>query len=150
MACWSALPMEATLLRIANFAISNCTLNSIANRSCNTGVYLRGRYEVQIADNAGRRPTRPTDWLRLRIYHSVSADSSPSWNLAFVRHHPDRSNRDSRGRWSNHHRQKRNSRHHRRSALDSHEGLPGPIYLQGAEAHGGFSFRNIVITPAQD
>jgi hypothetical protein len=36
------------------------------------------------------------------------------------------------------------------SALDSHEGLPGPIYLQGAEAHGGFSYRNLVITPALD
>jgi hypothetical protein len=32
-------------------------------------------------------------------------------------------------------------------ALDSHEGLPGPIYLQGSE-DGTVSFRNIVITPA--
>jgi len=32
-------------------------------------------------------------------------------------------------------------------ALDSHEGLPGPIYLQGSE-DGHVSFRNIVITPA--
>jgi hypothetical protein len=33
-------------------------------------------------------------------------------------------------------------------ALDSHEGLPGPIYLQGSEK-GRVAFRNIVITPAQ-
>jgi len=33
-------------------------------------------------------------------------------------------------------------------ALDSHEALPGPIYLQGSEA-GHVSFRNIVITPAR-
>jgi hypothetical protein len=32
-------------------------------------------------------------------------------------------------------------------ALDSHEELPGPIYLQGTEK-GRVMFRNIVITPA--
>ena len=32
-------------------------------------------------------------------------------------------------------------------ALDSHEGEPGPIYLQGSEK-GHVSFRNIVVTPA--
>jgi hypothetical protein len=30
-------------------------------------------------------------------------------------------------------------------ALDSHEELPGPIYLQGD--HGGIAYRNIVLTP---
>ena len=33
-------------------------------------------------------------------------------------------------------------------ALDSHEELPGPIYLQGSE-EGRIAFRNIVITPAE-
>jgi hypothetical protein len=33
-------------------------------------------------------------------------------------------------------------------ALDSHEALPGPIYLQGSEA-GHVAFRNITITPAR-
>jgi hypothetical protein len=33
-------------------------------------------------------------------------------------------------------------------ALDSHEELPGPIYLQGGEA-GHVAFRNITITPAR-
>ena len=32
-------------------------------------------------------------------------------------------------------------------ALDSHEGLPGPIYLQGSE-EGRVAFRNVVLTPA--
>jgi hypothetical protein len=31
-------------------------------------------------------------------------------------------------------------------ALDSHEELPGPIYLQGD--HGGIAYRNIILTPA--
>jgi len=35
-------------------------------------------------------------------------------------------------------------------ALDSHESLPGPIYLQGSEKAGNTSFRNITITPAID
>jgi hypothetical protein len=33
-------------------------------------------------------------------------------------------------------------------ALDSHEGLPGPIYLQGSE-DGHVAFRNILITPGK-
>jgi hypothetical protein len=32
-------------------------------------------------------------------------------------------------------------------ALDSHEAMPGPIYLQGSEK-GHVAFRNIVVTPA--
>jgi hypothetical protein len=32
-------------------------------------------------------------------------------------------------------------------ALDSREGLPGPILLQGSEA-GQVAYRNIVLTPA--
>jgi hypothetical protein len=34
-------------------------------------------------------------------------------------------------------------------ALDSHEELPGPIYLQGSE-DGHVAFRNVVVTPAKD
>jgi hypothetical protein len=34
------------------------------------------------------------------------------------------------------------------SALDSHEEMPGPIYLQGSE-NGHVAYRNIVITPAR-
>ncbi len=33
-------------------------------------------------------------------------------------------------------------------ALDSHEELPGPIYLQGSEK-GHVAYRSIVITPAE-
>jgi hypothetical protein len=33
-------------------------------------------------------------------------------------------------------------------AVDSHEALPGPIYLQGSEK-GHVAFRNIVITPTK-
>jgi hypothetical protein len=33
-------------------------------------------------------------------------------------------------------------------ALDSHEGMPGPIYLQGSEK-GHVMFRNITVTPGK-
>ena len=33
-------------------------------------------------------------------------------------------------------------------ALDSHEELPGPIYLEGSEK-GHLAFRDIVVTPAK-
>ena len=117
--------------------------------SCNTGVYLRGRYEVQIADNAGQDPP---DLQTGSVYGFITP--SPLIPL-----HP--------GTWHSYDItligrtvtvvedgqtiiDKKEIPGITGSALDSHEGLPGPIYLQGAEAHGGFSFRNIVITPAQD
>ena len=116
---------------------------------CNTGVYLRGRYEVQIADNAGQDPP---DLQTGSVYGFITP--SPLIPL-----HP--------GTWHSYDItligrtvtvvedgqtiiDKKEIPGITGSALDSHEGLPGPIYLQGAEAHGGFSFRNIVITPAQD
>ena len=34
-------------------------------------------------------------------------------------------------------------------AIDSHEEMPGPIYLQGSE-NGRVAYRNIVITPAKN
>lgn len=116
---------------------------------CNTGVYLRGRYEVQIADNAGQDPpNRQTG----SVYGFITA--SPLIPL-----HP--------GTWHSYDItligrtvtvvedgqtiiDKKEIPGITGDALDSHEGLPGPIYLQGAEAHGGFFYRNIVITPAMD
>ena len=116
---------------------------------CNTGVYLRGRYEVQIADNAGQDPPN-------RQTGSVYGFITPS---PLIPLHP--------GIWHSYDItligrtvtvvedgqtiiDKKEIPGITGDALDSHEGLPGPIYLQGAEAHGGFSFRNLVITPAKD
>jgi hypothetical protein len=116
---------------------------------CNTGVYLRGRYEVQIADNAGQDPPN-------RQTGSVYGFITPS---PLIPLHP--------GTWHSYDItligrtvtvvedgqtiiDKKEIPGITGDALDSHEGLPGPIYLQGAEAHGGFSFRNLVITPAED
>jgi 3-keto-disaccharide hydrolase len=116
---------------------------------CNTGVYLRGRYEVQIADNAGEDPPN-------RQTGSIYGFITPS---PLIPLHP--------GTWHSYDItligrtvtvvedgqtiiNKKEIPGITGDALDSQEGLPGPIYLQGAEPHGGFSFRNLVITPAKD
>ena len=116
---------------------------------CNTGVYLRGRYEVQIADNAGQDPpdlqtgsvygfitASPLIPLRPGTWHSYDITLIGRTVTVVEDGQTIIDKKEIPGITG--------------SALDSHEGLPGPIYLQGAEAHGGFSYRNLVITPALD
>ena len=109
----------------------------------NSGVYLRGRYEVQIEDDEKKSP--PTSWMG-GIYGFIAPESvlrRPSeWRSfditllgrnvwvsvdgkAVVR------NKEIPGITG--------------GALDSNEDQPGPIYLQGD--HGGLQFRHIEITP---
>ena len=116
---------------------------------CNTGVYLRGRYEVQIADNAGQDPPNrqtgsvygfitpsPLVPLHLGTWHSYDITLIGRTVTVMEDGQTIIKKKEIPGITGD--------------ALDSHEGLPGPIYLQGAEAHGGFSFRNLIITPAKD
>jgi WD40 repeat protein len=119
--------------------------------SCNSGVYLRGRYEVQLTDPAlilpsGRRlapvenngaiyglipPSQvvfsgPNKWNRLTI-RMVGRNVSVRMNDVLVVENR-RIDRPTVG------------------ALDSNEGEPGPIMLQGHSVTGS-KFRNISITP---
>lgn len=118
---------------------------NIVERS-NSGIYLRGRYEVQIQDDVGRA----TDSLRmggiygfLRPVVNVAgrAGEWQSYDITLVGRRVtvvlndktvinDESIPGITG-----------------GALDSDEGAPGPIMLQGD--HGKIAFRNIVITPAR-
>ncbi len=117
--------------------------------NCNTGVYLRGRYEVQIADNARQDPpNRQTGSVYGFITPSPMIPLNPgtwhSYDITLIGRtvtvvEDGQTVID-----------KKEIPGITGDALDSHERLPGPIYLQGAEAHGGFSFRNLVITPARD
>jgi hypothetical protein len=113
----------------------------------NSGVYLRGRYEVQIeTDSADEGPLHHTG--------SVYGFIAPSPEL------PRKA-----GEWQNYDItligrrvtvvqngqtviDNKEIAGITGGALDSHEGLPGPIYLQGSEK-GHVQFRNIVITPAE-
>lgn len=113
----------------------------------NSGVYLRGRYEVQIeTDSASSPPDR-----RMGAVYGFLAPEPPlprtpnvwqTYDITLV------------GRTITVVHDGQTVINHREipgitgGALDSNEGLPGPIYLQGSE-RGRVAFRNIVITPAE-
>jgi hypothetical protein len=112
----------------------------------NSGVYLRGRYEVQIeVEPAGEPPNRrigsvygflaPTPELPRKPGQWQTYDITLVGRMVTVVHDGQTilDNKEIPGITG--------------GALDSHEGLPGPIYLQGSEK-GNVLFRNIVITPA--
>ena len=116
---------------------------------CNTGVYLRGRYEVQIADNAGQDPpNRQTGSVYGFLTPSRLIPLKPgTWHTFDITLIGRTVTVVEDGQTII---DKKEIPGITGSALDSHEGLPGPIYLQGAEPHGGTSFRNLVITPAEE
>jgi 3-keto-disaccharide hydrolase len=115
-------------------------------QGANSGVYLRGRYEVQIEDEPApdareRRlggiygflaPATPADrkpgtW---RAYDITLVGRRVTVVLDGVTLIDDQEIPGITG-----------------GAIDSHEALPGPIYLQGSEP-GRVDFRNIRVTPA--
>lgn len=112
----------------------------------NSGIYLRGRYEVQINDDAGR----PPDSLRNGGVYGflrpvVNAAGKPGeWQTCEITLVGRRVNLVLNGRTII-----RDSEIPgiTGGALDSDEGAPGPVMLQGD--HGKISFRRIVLTPAE-
>jgi len=115
-------------------------------KGSNSGVYLRGRYEVQIEDDpepegpsmrtggvygfltpSPEPPRRPGEW---QSYDIVLIGRTVTVALNGQTIIDKQAIPGLTG-----------------GALDSHEALPGPIYLQGSEA-GHVTFRNITITPA--
>jgi len=116
-------------------------------RGANSGVYLRGRYELQIEDDpVPEGPSMRTGGIYGFLAPSPEQPRRPgewqSYDVALV------------GRTvtvaQNGHTiiDKQEIPGITGGALDSHEALPGPIYLQGSEA-GHVRFRNITITPAR-
>ncbi len=113
----------------------------------NSGVYLRGRYEVQIeTDSAADPPNRRMGAIYGFIAPQPALPRTPdvwqTYDITLV------------GRTVTVAHDGRTVIDHQEipgitgGALDSHEGLPGPIYLQGSE-EGRVMFRDIVITPAK-
>ncbi|MDP3091962.1 MAG: DUF1080 domain-containing protein [Nitrospira sp.] len=109
-----------------------------------SGVYLRGRYEVQIANDADRQlSVRSTGAIFGHIAPTLSAGKNQGeWQTLDV----TLIGREVTVRLNDHvviaHEQIPGPTG---AALDSDEARPGPIMLQGD--HGRVSFRNIVITP---
>jgi Domain of Unknown Function (DUF1080) len=113
----------------------------------NSGVYLRGRYELQIEDDPEpegptmrtggvygflapslEQPRRPGEWQTydITLVGRVVTVVQNGQTIIDKQEIPGITG----------------------GALDSHEELPGPIYLQGSEA-GHVAFRNITITLAR-
>jgi len=113
----------------------------------NSGVYLRGRYEVQIeTDSADEGPMHHTGSVYGFIAPSPElprkANEWQTYDITLIGRsvtvlqngHTVIDDKEISGIPG--------------AALDSHEGLLGPIYLQGSEK-GHVQFRKIVITPAE-
>jgi hypothetical protein len=116
-------------------------------KGSNSGVYLRGRYELQIEDDpqpegpsmrtgglygfiapSPEAPRKPGEWQTydITLVGRVVTVVLNGQTIIDAKEIPGITG----------------------GALDSHEAQPGPIYLQGSEA-GHVTFRNIVITPAK-
>jgi len=119
----------------------NCAATS------NSGVYLRGRYEVQIeTDSIAEPPSHHTGGVYGFLAASPELPPKPgewqSLDITLV------------GRWITVVQNGQTIIDNKEipgitgGALDSHEELPGPIYLQGSEK-GHVAYRSIVITPAE-
>ncbi len=110
----------------------------------NSGIYLRGRYEIQIEDSKGRADDVSIGGIYGFIAPAVNAAREPgewqTYEITLVGRHVTIihngieviSNRPIPGITG--------------GSLDSNEGEPGPIMIQGD--HGPVEFRKFVVTPA--
>ena len=115
-------------------------------KGSNSGVYLRGRYEVQIEDNFGRQPEKH---LMGAIYgfltpSEMAAKEAGEWQSYDITLIGRMVNIVANGKTIICNQEIPGITG---GALDSREGEPGPIYLQGD--HGPIEYRNIIITPAR-
>jgi hypothetical protein len=112
----------------------------------NSGVYLRGRYEVQIEDSYGKEPQKDYlgavyGFIKPSLMAAKPAGEWQSYDITLVGRMITVvangkmiiCNQEIPGITG--------------GALDSHEGEPGPLLIQGD--HGPIEYRNIVITPGK-
>jgi hypothetical protein len=117
----------------------NCPSNA------NSGIYLRGRYEVQVEDDSLAEPPShhmgavygylaPTPELPRQpgVWQTFDITLLGRWVTVLQNGRKVIDNQEIPGITG--------------GAFDSQEGSPGPIYLQGD--HGGIAYRNITLTPA--
>lgn len=137
----------AELISTAKFNDFKLHVEFNCDHGANSGVYLRGRYELQIEDDpqpegptmrtggvygflapSPEQPRRPGVWQSydITLIGRVVTVVQNGQTIIDKQEIPGITG----------------------GALDSHEALPGPIYLQGSEA-GHVAFRNITITPAK-
>ena len=115
-------------------------------KESNSGVYLRGRHEVQIQDDYGNTPWNDRfsgvyGFITPSVIAAKPAGEWQTYDITLIGRlvtvvangREVISNAEIPGITG--------------GALDSNEGAPGPIFLQGD--HGPVEYRNIVITPAR-
>jgi len=118
-----------------------------ADANSNSGVYLRGRYEVQVETDSVEEPLR-------NHMGSVYGFLAPEPELPRQSGEWQTFDITLIGRWITVVQNGQTIIDHKEipgitgGALDSREDLPGPIYLQGSEK-GRVAYRSIVITPAE-
>jgi hypothetical protein len=151
--CWKAVdgalvnvPPCADLISERTFKDFKLHIEFMYPAGSNSGVYLRGRYEVQIEDSAGKalsshRLGGVYGFLTPYLDAGKPAGQWQTYEITLVGRRVtvvlnaktvirDQVIPGITG-----------------GALDSDEGAPGPLMLQGD--HGKISFRNITLTPAQ-
>jgi Domain of Unknown Function (DUF1080) len=113
----------------------------------NSGVYLRGRYEVQVeTDSIGEPPSHHMGGIYGFIAPSPEQPRTPGkWQTYDITLIGRRVTVIQNGKTIIDNQEIPGITG---GALDSHEELPGPIYLQGSE-EGHVAYRSIVITPAE-
>ncbi|MFQ5792446.1 MAG: DUF1080 domain-containing protein [Acidobacteriota bacterium] len=110
----------------------------------NSGIYLRGRYEVQVQDDYGKEASS-------RRMGGIYGQVDPTQNAAKPAGEWQAFDIVLLGRWVTASLNGKTIIDHQEipgitgGALDSREGEPGPLMLQGD--HGPVSYRNIVLTP---
>jgi hypothetical protein len=150
--CWSVVNGAATNTPPCVDIISERTFTDFKLHTefnyvakSNSGVYLRGRYEVQINDDHGMandslRSGGVYGFLRPSVSAAAAAGEWQTYDVTLVGRrvtvvlngHTVVDNLEIPGITG--------------GALDSNEGSPGPLMLQGD--HGKVSFRKVVLTPA--
>ena len=115
-------------------------------KGSNSGVYLRGRYEVQVEDDYGKEPS---SHLLGGVYgfltpNEMAAKPAGEWNTYDITLVGRQVTVVANGKEII---CKQIIPGITGGALDSKEGEPGPIFLQGD--HGPVEYRNIVITPGK-
>jgi Domain of Unknown Function (DUF1080) len=137
----------AEIITTSKFEDFKLHLEFNCGEQSNSGVYLRGRYEVQVeTDSADEPPSHHTGgvygFLDPTPEQPRQAGAWQTFDITLI------------GRTVTVVENGKTVIDQKEipgltgGALDSHEELPGPIYLQGSEK-GRVAFRNIVITPAE-
>jgi hypothetical protein len=135
------------LINVSKFEDFRLHVEFNCDATSNSGIYLRGRYEVQVETDSieeppshhmggvygflapsPEQPRKPGEW------QSFDITLMGRWITVVQNDQTIIDNKEIPGITG--------------GALDSHEELPGPIYLQGSEK-GHVAYRSIVITPAE-